>query len=334
MRERVLLFVDSGQPEKIQIKNPKIISRSGRIQNMIDCTSGPEELHILHMPPDINLQQYIEIEEMVGGNEDFLEGEYFLEGKTVWHLLTFERILNNIISQLTFENISNDKLDIRIEEIERKGKSDFLEAKVWHLLELAKILDRFCYDNDIKSQVVKKIEMKIDDTNWRKVLDETMTIKGLEEVAMAALKSIITKVERHYRYRSLSQQVEEDPWVDDYGSLPVHGIKLMFRSKFKNDWNKLLVLRNWVTRNPEHKVAVLEMLSLIDLRHELVMIKTEKEALIAMVRNWLPREQFITFTKMLVEALRQQKLRQQEMETGEWEWRMGMGRRVRRGRGA
>ena len=211
-----------------------------------------------------------------------------------------------------------------------QGNGDFLEARtVRQLLTIAKILDRFCCDDDLKSRVVEKIKMKIDETNWKEVLHKTMTIPGLKNVAMAALKSTITKIERHYSYRSLSQQVEEDPWVDDYGSLPVHGIKLMLRSKFKNNWKKLHVLRNWVTRNPEHKAAVLEMLSLIDLRHELVMVRTEKDALIAMVRSWLPREHFITFTKMLVEALRQQKLRQQELETGEWEWGMGMGRRGR-----
>ena len=209
-----------------------------------------------------------------------------------------------------------------------KGNSDFLEARtVRQLLTIAKNLDRFCCDDDLKSRVVlvEKIKMKIDDTNWKEVLDETMTIKGLEEVAMAALKSTITKVEGHYRYRLLSQQVEEDPWVDDYASLPVHGIKLMFRSKFNNDCNKLHVLRNWVTRNPEHKAKVLEMLSLIDPR-QLVMIKTEKEALTAMVRSWLTKEQFSTFSRMLEEARRQQELRWQQEEQG---W----GRRERRGRG-
>ena len=164
-------------------------------------------------------------------------------------------------------------------------------------------MDYLCCD-ELKSQVEIKIKSMIDETNWREALNYTKTIIGLENIALAALKTIVKAMDKYVFYKSHPLDKEhEDPWVSEYSTLPVHLIKIMVRSERDDEDEErtiIHILRNWVARNSNsffsNQAAVLDMLRSIKLWK---MIDSLEEVT-SLVNKWpLTQEQHKTFNSIV-----------------------------------
>ena len=183
------------------------------------------------------------------------------------------------------------------------GHCRLLMGSFSYLLDFARAVDYLCCD-ELKSQVEIKIKSMIDETNWREALNYTKTIIGLENIALAALKTIVKAMDKYVFYKSHPLDKEhEDPWISEYSTLPVHLIKIiMIRSKHKaKERNKIHILRNWVARNSflSHQAAVLDMLRSIKLWE----LMDSLDEVTSLVSKWpLNQEQRKTFSSVVEAA--------------------------------